>query len=87
MPIIIYTIPGCPKCSAAKALLKRKGVSFREENVQADSGKMREMTAKLGSTLEAEICLPMLDISGTMVQGFEKEKILGALKEKGLLKE
>jgi len=87
MPAIIYTLPDCPKCSAAKALLKRKGVSFREENIQADRGKMREMAAKLGSAPEAEISLPVLDIGGTILQGFEKEKILAALKEKGLLKE
>lgn len=86
MSVIVYTIQNCPKCSAAKALLKRKGVSFQELDVQADSGKMREMAAKLGAP-EAEIGMPVIDINGTIVQGFEKEKILAALKEKGLLKE
>ncbi len=83
MAVIIYTIPGCPKCSAAKALLKRKDVSFQEFDVQADQEKMHEMMKKLG-TLESEVGMPMLDIEGTIVQGFEKEKIIAALREKGL---
>jgi glutaredoxin 3 len=83
MAIIVYSVPDCPKCSAAKALLKRKGISFEESDVRANEKKMQEMTAKLGA-LEAEIGLPVLDIEGIIVQGFDKEKILAALAEKGL---
>ena len=86
MAVVVYTIPNCPKCSAAKALLKRKGVSFQEADVQADLEKRHEMAKKLGAP-EAEVGMPVLDIEGTIVQGFEKEKILAALKEKGLAKE
>ena len=28
--VVIYTKPGCPYCTAAMALLKRKGVDFTE---------------------------------------------------------
>ena len=36
MNATIYTIPNCPKCSAAKALLKRKGIEFKEIDVVAE---------------------------------------------------
>lgn len=32
--VTIYTTPYCPYCHAAKALLKKKGVSFEEIDVQ-----------------------------------------------------
>ena len=34
--ITIYTTPTCPYCLAAKALLKKKGLSYEEINVQSD---------------------------------------------------
>jgi len=36
MNATVYTIPNCPKCSAAKALLKRKGIEFKEVDVVAE---------------------------------------------------
>ena len=35
--VTIYTTPYCPYCHAAKALLKKKGVSFAEIDVQDPS--------------------------------------------------
>lgn len=32
--VTIYTTPYCPYCHAAKALLKKKGISFEEIDVQ-----------------------------------------------------
>jgi glutaredoxin len=90
MAVIVYSLPNCMKCSAAKALLKRKGVAFEEFDVKADREKAREMVEKRraarpeGST---DVFFPVLDIEGTILEGFDKEKILAALKEKGLLEE
>lgn len=85
MAIIVCTVPSCPKCSAARALLKRKGIAFQEIDVQANHEKMQGMMEKLGSV--EELSMPVLDIEGTILHGFEKEKILATLREKGLLKE
>ena len=43
--ITIYTTPYCPYCHAAKALLKNKGVTFEEIDVQ-DPALRRDMMAK-----------------------------------------
>jgi glutaredoxin 3 len=42
-PVEIYTTGFCPYCVAAKALLKRKGVDFKEISVSGDSNKRQEM--------------------------------------------
>ncbi|MBC8037687.1 MAG: glutaredoxin 3 [Rhizobiales bacterium] len=44
--IIIYTTPYCPFCHAAKALLKRKGVSYREIDVSRDLAARERMMMK-----------------------------------------
>lgn len=40
--VTIYTTPYCPYCHAAKALLKKKGVTFEEIDVQ-DTGLRQKM--------------------------------------------
>ena len=42
-PVEIYTTRYCPYCHAAKALLKRKGVEFKEIDVGADYALRSEM--------------------------------------------
>ncbi|MEP1767293.1 MAG: glutaredoxin 3 [Sulfitobacter sp.] len=42
-PVEIYTSPLCGYCSAAKRLLKQKGVEFSEVNVLAQPNRKPEM--------------------------------------------
>ena len=42
-PVEIYTSRYCPYCGAAKALLKRKGVSFTEINLSENMERRAEM--------------------------------------------
>ena len=42
----MYTGPLCTFCDRAKALLNRKGVSFKEINLASDPNKMDEMIKK-----------------------------------------
>ena len=42
----IYTGPLCAFCDRAKALLNKKGVSFKEINIETDPNKMDEMIKK-----------------------------------------
>ncbi len=44
--ITIYTTPYCPFCHTAKALLKRKGVAYREIDVSRDPEERQRMVAK-----------------------------------------
>ena len=38
MNATIYSIPHCTHCSAAKALLKRKGIEFEEKTATSELG-------------------------------------------------
>jgi glutaredoxin 3 len=44
--IIVYSTLLCPYCHRAKALLRRKGLSFVEVDVSLDAEKRAEMTQR-----------------------------------------
>lgn len=46
--VTIYTTAMCPYCHAAKALLKSKGVEYREIDVSFDLEGRRRMSEKAG---------------------------------------
>lgn len=58
----IYTTPSCPYCLAAKALLRKKGVSFEETDV---SDNRSDMIQRAGGRRT----VPQIFIGGTHVGG------------------
>jgi glutaredoxin 3 len=42
----VYTTPICPYCSAAKDLLRRKGIAFLEIDVTGEPQRRAEMVAR-----------------------------------------
>ncbi len=72
--IIIYSTPTCTYCNAAKTYLKGKGLAYSEFNVAADTEKRKEMVDKSG-----QLGVPVIDIGGKVVVGFDEEEIEAAL--------
>lgn len=73
--IIIYTTPTCVYCKMAKEFFKKHNVAYEEKDVAADPGAIDEMREKSG-----QIGVPVIDIDGKIIIGFDQEgisKILG----------
>lgn len=70
----VYSTPICPWCDKAKDYLKRKEVEFTEYNVQEDMEAREEMIAKT-----KQMGVPVLDINGTYIVGFDRKAIDEAL--------
>ena len=68
--IKIYSTPTCPWCKMAKAYFKEKGVEYEDFNVASDTKAQKEMIDKSG-----QMGVPVIDIDGKIVVGFDKEKI------------
>ncbi len=68
--VTIYSTPTCVYCNAAKAFFKEKGVAYTEHNVAADAEKRKEMIDKSG-----QMGVPVIDIDGQLVIGFNQPKI------------
>ena len=60
----IYTTQTCPYCIAAKGLLKKKGVAYKEIDVGADPALRQAMTERAGRR-----SVPQIFIGGSHVGG------------------
>lgn len=62
--VVIYTRDLCGYCSAAKALLERKGVRYTEFNATGDPDKRREMMDRSGRTTFPQIFIGSTHVGG-----------------------
>lgn len=70
----IYSTPACPFCIKAKQYLKDNNVTFEDLDVSSDQNLVSEMVEKSG-----QMGVPVLDIEGEIIVGFDKDKISQAL--------
>ena len=68
--IKIYSTPTCPWCKKAKAYLDEKGIAYTSVDVSSDDVAQKEMIEKSGQR-----GVPVIDIDGKIVIGFDKKKI------------
>ena len=68
--VTVYSTPTCPFCIRAKQYLKENNVQFTEFDVGSDPKKAQEMIDKSG-----QMGVPVIDIEGKIIVGFDKEKI------------
>jgi glutaredoxin 3 len=80
--IIVYSTQTCPYCVMVKEFLKEKKVEFEDVDVGEDHSRANEMVEKSG-----QMGVPVVDIGGKIIIGFNKPKLEETLKEKGYLKE
>lgn len=73
-PVEIYTTPFCPYCHAAKALLRKKGVTFHEIDVSSDQKLRMAMTQRAGGRRT----VPQIFIGGQHVGGCDDLHALDA---------
>lgn len=72
--VVLYTKPGCPYCSAALSLLKRKGVDYTDIVASNDPAKKAEMMQKSGG----RSTFPQVFIDGKHVGGCDDLHALDA---------
>jgi glutaredoxin 3 len=75
MEVKIYTTPTCPWCKKAKAFLKDSNVKYTEIDVSSDEAASKEMIEKSG-----QMGVPVIDIDGKIIPGFDEEELKKALK-------
>ena len=68
--VTVYSTPTCSWCQAAKEHLTSHNVSFDDVDVAADMERAREMVEKSG-----QYGVPVLDIDGEIVIGFDRARI------------
>lgn len=68
--IRIFSTPICPYCVTLKNFLKEKGFEFEDIDVSVNEKAADEMIEKTG-----QMGVPVVDIDGEIIIGFDKPKI------------
>lgn len=77
MAITLYGTSGCPWCHKAREFLKSNKIKFKDVNVGEDEKAAKEMIKKSGQQ-----GVPVIDINGEIIVGFDESAIKKNLKLK-----
>ena len=72
--ITVYSTEQCPWCHTLKDFLKDKSVEFEAKDVAVDEAARAELLKKSGG-----MGVPVIDIDGLIIVGFDQEAIEKAL--------
>lgn len=78
--VTIYSAVWCAFCHAAKDYMDKLGVAYQDKDVERDPSAMKESVEKSG-----QMGIPVLDIGGTIIVGFNRPAIETALKDQKLI--
>lgn len=68
--VIVFSTPTCSFCNAAKQYFRQKGIRFNDVDVSRDPVAARDMVRRSGQQ-----GVPVIDIGGKIVVGFDRNKI------------
>jgi glutaredoxin-like YruB-family protein len=70
MEVKVYSTPTCPFCKKVKKFLDENSVEYTNYNVADNQDKAQEMIDKSG-----QMGVPVIDVDGELVIGFNKDKL------------
>jgi glutaredoxin-like YruB-family protein len=68
--VIVFSTPTCSFCNIAKKYFREKGIRFKDVDVSRDPVAARDMMRRSGQQ-----GVPVIDIGGRIVVGFDRVKI------------
>jgi len=70
MKVRVFSTSSCPFCVALKGFLKENNIEFEDIDVSTDEIAQKEMIDKSG-----QMGVPVIEIDGKIVVGFDQNKI------------
>lgn len=74
--ITVYSAPWCGFCHAVKQYLDKQGIAYQDKDIDQDPVAAEEVVKKSG-----QMGIPVLDIDGEIIVGFDRPRIDAALKQ------
>ena len=68
--VIVFSTPSCTYCNMAKKYFRENRVKFRDVDVSRDQAAARDMVRRSGQS-----GVPVIDIGGKIIVGFDRQKI------------
>ena len=72
--VVLYATAWCGYCAQARSLFAEQGIVYREENIE-NSATARKAYEALGGR-----GVPVIDIRGTVIHGYDPRAIMAAAK-------
>ncbi|HGM5552357.1 TPA: glutaredoxin family protein [Pseudomonas putida] len=72
--VVLYATDWCGYCKQTKRFLDSKGILFKEFDIEKDAEARKAYEALGGRGI------PLIDVNGTLIRGFDPDEILAALK-------
>ena len=73
--VTVYSASWCAYCHAAKDYFDKIGVNYTDKDIESDAAFAEESVVKSGQR-----GIPVIDINGTIIVGFDRAKIDAVLK-------
>ena len=77
--MVIYGAEWCGACHDAAKYLRHKGVAYVAQDIEKDQGAAREMQQKLAKNGLNAGSIPVIDVRGKVLVGFNPAEIDAAL--------
>jgi len=74
--VVLYSTSWCGVCKAAAEFLEKFKIPFEEKDVEKDAAAQQELTCKALKTGTRINGVPVFDIAGTLLLGFDRDDIL-----------
>lgn len=79
--VTVYSTSWCAFCHTEMQWLEKLGVAYQKKDVEADEEAMKELLAKNGGQFQG---VPVTDIAGEIVLGFNRPALQAAITKHGL---
>lgn len=81
--VTIYGTSWCGYCASARDYFRKRGIPFTDRDIEKESGASAEIARKCrDNRMHFSGSVPVLDVNGTIIQGFDVPAIEAALGEK-----
>jgi len=79
--VILYSTTWCAFCHTEAQWFDKLGVKYVKKDIEADKEAYEELMGKIGGNF---VGVPVTDIAGDIIMGFDRPKIQGSLKTHNL---
>ena len=80
--VIVYSTSWCAFCLTEMEWLKKLGVEYTAKDIEAEPAARDELLGKNGGNFQG---VPVTDINGELILGFDRPKLEDALRRNGLI--
>lgn len=80
--VTVYSTSWCAFCRTEMDWLKKQGVKFVSKDIETDPAAREELLKKNGGNFQG---VPVTDVAGELILGFDRPKLEDALRKNSLI--